>query len=394
MMTRNAADQRRPDADALSQVTGDPATSVGLPNAAYTEPAYLQRERRSVIAPGWIGIGLVDDLPEPGSVFPTRAAGQPLLVTRDHDSELRVFHNVCRHRGTQLLDKAGTCRTIVCPYHAWTYDLDGQLLKTPHFEGFGSHGPGAIDASTYGLVPVRSAVWNHILFVNLSGDAPPFERWIARLDERWSQFDFGLLRYGHEARHELDVNWKLITENFLESYHLPTVHRELNQYSALEHHELILEGQSFFGQQSANYVPADGAAGALPCFPGLADTQARAAEYVCLFPTVWLSCTADHFRVTLVEPVSPTRTRLRWMFFFVGEAAMVGHLDDTRQALVDRVLSVFDEDVAILNRLQAGRTSGGFDGGRFSAFHEPTSHRFQHMIASRLLADTALSHED
>lgn len=393
-MTGNVVYDHRMNTDALARVTVDPATSAGLPNAAYTESAYLEVERRRVMAPAWIGVAIADDLPQPGTVFPSRAAGQPLLVTRDADGELHVFHNVCRHRGTRLVDEPGRCQNIVCPYHAWTYALDGRLLKTPHFEGFGAHGPGAVDTAAYGLVPMRSAVWNRIVFVNLSGDAPPFEQWIARLNERWSPFDLGLLRYGHEAWHELDVNWKLITENFLESYHLPTVHRGLNQYSALEHHHLILEGESFFGQQSANYVPADGAAGALPRFPGLSDRQARTAEYLCLFPTVWLSCTADHFRVTFVEPISVACTRLRWVFFFVGEAAVAAHFANTRQALVDRVLSVFDEDVAILDRLQAGRSSSGFDGGRFSAFHEPTSHRFQRMIASRLLADDALSREN
>ena len=282
----------------------DPGEAAGLPGAAYTSADFLEMERRRVFRPAWIGVAPEDRVAAPGSVCPVSAAGQPLLLVRGERGELRVFHNVCRHRGTLLATAPGRCRSIVCPYHGWTCGLDGGLRETPHFEGFGAHGHGNLDPARHGLIPVRSGVWNRVVFVNLSGDAPPLDVWIAPLARRWAHFDFSLLRHGPGVSHELPVNWKTATENFLESYHLPVVHRTLNRYSALEHHNLVLESETFFGQQSTRYAPRDGAAGQLPVFPGLSDVQAGRAEYLCLFPNVWVSCVRDHFRVSFVEPVA------------------------------------------------------------------------------------------
>lgn len=336
--------------------------------------------------PAWVGVAPEDRVAAPGSICPVEAAGQPLLLVRDGSGEPRVFHNVCRHRGTLLATAPARCRSITCPYHGWTYGLDGSLRETPHFEGFGAHGHGGIEPARHGLIPVRSAVWNRVVFVNISGDAPPFDDRIAPLARRWAHFDFSLLRYGQGVSHEIPVNWKTATENFLESYHLPVVHRTLNRYSALEHHNLVLEGEAFFGQQSTRYAPRDGAAGRLPVFPGLSDAQADRAEYLCLFPNVWVSCVRDHFRVSFVEPVAPDRTRIRWEFFFVGDAAMAPELREAREALIGRVMAVFEEDAEVLRRLQAGRASWAFDGGRFSPHHERTVHRFLRMVAARVRA--------
>lgn len=364
----------------------DPGEAAGLPGAAYTSADFLEMERRRVFRPAWIGVAPEDRVAAPGSVCPVSAAGQPLLLVRGERGELRVFHNVCRHRGTLLATAPGRCRSIVCPYHGWTYGLDGGLRETPHFEGFGAHGHGNLDPARHGLIPVRSGVWNRVVFVNLSGDAPPLDVWIAPLARRWAHFDFSLLRHGPGVSHELPVNWKTATENFLESYHLPVVHRTLNRYSALEHHNLVLESETFFGQQSTRYAPRDGAAGQLPVFPGLSDVQAGRAEYLCLFPNVWVSCVRDHFRVSFVEPVAPERTRICWEFFFVGDAAMAPGLRAAREALVERIMAVFEEDVEVLRRLQAGRASWAFDGGRFSPHHERAVHRFLHMVAARVRA--------
>lgn len=364
----------------------DPGEAAGLPGTAYTSADFLEMERRRVFRPAWIGVAPEDRVAAPGSICPVSAAGQPLLLVRGERGELRVFHNVCRHRGTLLATAPGRCRSIVCPYHGWTYGLDGGLRETPHFEGFGAHGHGGLEPARHGLIPVRSGVWSRVVFVNLSGDAPPLDVRIAPLARRWAHFDFSLLRHGPGVSHELPVNWKTVTENFLESYHLPVVHRTLNRYSTLEHHNLVLEGETFFGQQSTRYAPRDGAAGQLPVFPGLSDAQADRAEYLCLFPNVWVSCARDHFRVSFVEPVAPERTRIRWEFFFVGDAAMAPGLRAAREALVERIMAVFEEDVEVLRRLQAGRASWAFDGGRFSPHHERTVHRFLRMVAARVRA--------
>lgn len=354
----------------------------GLPGEAYTSDHHLDLERRGVLARSWIGIAVEEDVAEPGGVHPVDAAGQPLLLVRDRDGVVRVFHNLCRHRGTRLVDAASNRHAIVCPYHGWTYSLDGRLHRTPHFEHFGSHGHGGLDLAEQGLLEVRSGVWGRIVFVNLDGNAKPLAQWTEALAHRWRHFDLDLVRQGHALAQTIDVNWKLITENFLESYHLPFVHRGLNAYSPLEDHDVVVEGDAFFGQRSARYTPDDSPSGQLPHFPELDDDEACAAEYLCLFPTVWLSCVADHYRITLLEPLTPTRTRIRWIFYFVGADALASTLTEARQALCDRVLGVFEEDIGILERLQRGRASPAFDGGCFSPHHERAVHRFQRLIAA------------
>ena len=360
----------------------NPATARGLANSAYTTQAQLDIERQTLLAGSWIPIAVEEDVPVVGDVYPVSAAGQPLLVLRADDGNLRVFHNVCRHRGTCLVNRAGRRASLVCPYHGWTYGLDGSLEQTPYFGGPYARDTGSIDKAKHSLSPVQFGVWNHIVFANLNGTAERLAQRMSPLSARWQHVDFSCIRHGQEAHYEVAANWKLVTENFLESYHLPSVHRDLNTYSALAHHHVIVEGSSHFGQQSTQYVPADGAARQLPQFPNLDRKQSETAEYLCLFPTAWLSITADHFRVTLVEPVSPNLTRIRWVFYFVGDEALEPSYAPIRQTLVTRVLSVFEEDVSILERLQLGRTSRSFDGGCFSAFHEGGVHRFQQLVAS------------
>ena len=250
----------------------------------------------------------------------------------------------------------------------------------PRFGGAHVSDEGDIAHGDLGLLPVRFDVWNRIVFVNLDGSADTLAQRLSSLSNRWQHFDFDLVRYGHGVSIEVDANWKLVTENFLESYHLPVVHRTLNRYSALEHHEVVIEADSHFGQRSTHYVPADAASGRLPVFPSLPPEHAASAEYLCLFPSTWLSVAADHFRVSMVEPLSPARTRIRWEFMFVGDEAMHDNHAQARRTLVERVFSVFEEDVPILERLQRGRESMAFDGGCFSPYHEQALARFQQLV--------------
>ena len=369
--------------DEFANVARPVETALGLPNRAYTDEAFLDAERERVLARGWIAVAFAHDVPAPGDLHPATAAGQPLVVVRDADGAVRVFHNVCRHRGTRLVD--APCRSrkrIVCPYHGWTYGLDGTLRATPNFSGPGDHSRPSLAEGTQDLVEVRSGVWNHVVMVNLSGEAASLREWTARLDRRWGEFDTTDLARGGSMTFDIRANWKLVVENFLESYHLPVVHPGLNAYSPLEDHELVVD-EVFMGQLSLGYTPRDGG-NALPRFAGLSDARATSGEYLLLFPSLMVSITPDHYRATVVTPVSAGRTHQRWEFFFVGPEGAAERFRAAREAVVDRVAAYTREDVAILERLQAGRRSNGYDGGRFSPFHEITTHRFQTLIARAL----------
>ncbi len=367
----------------LSKVGEPIETAVGLPNCTYTDPAMLKFERRKVLGSGWLGVALATDVPNPGDVFPVNVAGQPLIVLRDREGGIRVFHNVCRHRGTQLVDAPSQGRrNLVCPYHAWCYDLTGRLVATPRFNGIEDHSHPTLKDGSQDLKSVRSEVWNHIVFVNLSNDAEPLTEFTRRLDERWAPFDLANVHHGGSMTFEIKANWKLVLENFLESYHLPKVHPELNRYSPLADHVLLVD-EVFMGQLSLNYRPKDGAAG-LPLFPNLPEDRATTGEYLLLFPNLMLSVTPDHFRITFVTPVTPELTLQRWEFFFVGRESTEERFAEARQTVVDRVGAVTREDIDVLEWMQAGRHSDGFDGGRFSPYHETTTHHFQKLVAQRM----------
>ena len=366
-------------------ITGSVDQAIGLPNEAYTGDAFLREEYAAVLGRGWIGIAFDDDVAAPGDLYPVQAAGQPLIVLRDREQNIRVFHNVCRHRGTKLVEQpCSNKRQIVCPYHAWAYGLDGRLNATPNFRGPEIKERVAFEPGQQDLVEVRAAVWNHVVMVNLSGDAMPLAEWAGALDRRWSCYDLENTIPAREVTYDIGANWKLTLENFLESYHLPVVHPALNAYSPQDDHRVLVEDR-VMGQISLDYRPDDSGSG-LRCFADLpAERQAR-AEYLLLFPSLMLSVTPDHYRVTLVSPQSPETTHQRWRFFFVGDDGPDASLDAARDGVVERVDSYTQEDIAILERLQAGRHSPAYDGGRFSPYHETTTHQFQKLVAQHLEA--------
>ena len=158
--------------------------SKGLPGWFFTSEEVLQSEKNYFFRHSWLCIGLVNDVKEEGDVYPVTMLKHPLLMVRGRDSLVRVFHNVCSHRGVQLIDQARKCATIVCPYHAWSYGLTGELKQTPHVGGENIHDCEEINKSELGLKEVRSGIWAGLLFVNLSGDAVSLEEQMGPL---WSE---------------------------------------------------------------------------------------------------------------------------------------------------------------------------------------------------------------
>ena len=230
--------------------------ATGLANRAYTSPEFFRLERDRLFAPSWACLGHAADVPRAGDLRPVRLLGVPLLMARAAGGAVRVFHNVCSHRGNELVWEP--CRVkgaIRCPYHAWTYDLEGRLTGTPNIGGFGVHEAEGFDRAAHGLRAVRSAVWLDLVFVNLTGDAEPFEAWIRPLAQRFERLGgAGYERRLHPAtthgefRFDVRANWKLAVENNLDAAHLPWIHPSLNRQSPLEDHYCFLDHPRFAGQ--------------------------------------------------------------------------------------------------------------------------------------------------
>ncbi len=371
----------------LVAVTAPVSRARGLPNPCYTDPALLSEERARVFAPGWAGLAFAHDAPEPGSVKPVTFLGQPLLLARDREGVLRVFLNVCRHRGMILVEAAGTLsRAIRCPYHSWCYELDGRLRTTPHVGGPGTNRHDCIDRESLGLIEVRSHIWMGVVWINLDGRAAPFETHAGELLGRWADLDRAV-HFAPDGGFELDVacNWKLAVENYCESYHLPWVHPGLNSYSRLEDHYNIEAPGSFAGQGTRAYRPMLAEDGRrFPEIPGLPEAWDEGAEYVALFPNVLLGVHKDHAFAILLDPQGPDRTIERVAIFYYDAAVLGAEWAAMRAKNAAMWKEVFEEDIFVVEGMQKGRHAAGFDGGRFSPVMDSPTHLFHAWVAGRL----------
>ena len=363
--------------------------ATGLPNRAYTSAEFFRLELDRIFAPSWACLGRASDVSRPGDLRPMRLVGVPLLMVRTASGTVGVFHNVCSHRGNELVREPRRTRgAIRCPYHAWTYDLEGQLTGTPNIGGPGRHDADGFERSAHGLKPVRSAVWLDLVFVNLSGDAEPFETYIAPLAKRFERlggpgFESRLRPAATHGEFRFDVrgNWKLAVENNLDASHLPWIHPSLNRQSPLEDHYCFHDPTRFAGQGSSAYetVPHES-----PVLPRLEVWPARTGEYPSLYPNVFVSGHGDHFWTLVLEPVAPDRTFERWRSYFVDAAADGVEFESARSAIQERWRSILGEDVAVVEGMQRGRTSPAFDGGIFAPVLDPPLLHFHRWVANRL----------
>ncbi len=372
----------------LFRPTGE---AIGLPGAAYTDPDFFTAERDLTFSRNWVCAGVAGDVPNPGDQIPLELAGMPLLLVRGADGEIRAFHNICRHRGAQLVAAPTQRPVVLCPYHAWAYGLDGTLLRTPSFCGPGVSTHDGFDPSRHGLLPVRCEMWGPLIFINLDPDAAPLDSLLAPLKARWAAYDFSLLRAGGGLRFELKANWKLAIENFVERYHLPFVHPQLNSVSSVKHTLHITDGERYVGVGSRNFAPPPVTPEhPLPTFPGLDAEAMTKAEYVELFPNVMIGVHYNHVYAFIIQPMSVDHTVERFEFFFVGDAAMTPELTPARQQMIDLINLVNGEDIDIVQRLHTGCRSPAMAGSVFSPVMEDTTHKFQRIVVERLLSDAGL----
>ncbi len=197
--------------EALARLEDPVETAAALPNAAYTSAEFLELEYARLFARTWMLAGFSHEIPNPGDVRPTSVAGQPIILVRGRGGEINAFHNVCRHRGSRLV--AEPCqgrKTLVCPYHAWTYGLDGRLVNRPHFYGPGAHEvveAGDNEGIEWGLKPIRSALWRDLIFADLSGKAPSLDEHLRPMTERMAGYRLDALRYAGKVSFEIEAYW-------------------------------------------------------------------------------------------------------------------------------------------------------------------------------------------
>jgi len=302
---------------------------------------------------------------------------------RGGDGAVRAFYNVCRHRGARLLDAAcgkGLSR-VVCPYHAWTYRLDGTLAQVPRMdEGF--------ERESFGLVPVRLGTWAGFIFLNLDAEAEPLETYLADLPDL-ARFKMEDLRLGKRIEYEVAANWKLICENYSECYHCPGVHPQLFRISDhIARHERVQEmGACFNGgpmmlRDGYETMSMSGKR-TVPIIDGLKPEDHRFVYYYVIYPNLLLSPHPDYVLTHTAWPIAPGRTKIVCEFLFTQEALARPDFDPTDMVEFWDVTN--RQDWGLCERVQHGAQSRGFRPGPYQP-SEDCVHTFDRWYAERMAA--------
>jgi Rieske 2Fe-2S family protein len=306
-----------------------------LPQRYFVSAEIFRQEQEQIFSTQWLLVGHQSQIADAGDYFlvsapPSsdyRAAGESLIITRDKSGAIHGFYNVCRHRGTRLKEDAcGHASAIQCPYHAWTYGLDGRLIGAPHMDEV----PG-FDKADYSLRAVNLALWEGFIFINLDENAMPLEEWFAPLNGKFSHWNMPILRPAKRIEYDVRANWKLMFENYSECYHCPGVHPMLAKVSPYDSAQNDLSEGSFLGgfmkiNRGAG-LTMSGKACALPV-GGIkrADEDEEEAEddglvfYYSIFPNMLLSLHPEYVMVHQLWPKSPERTLIVCDWFFHPDA--------------------------------------------------------------------------
>ena len=286
-----------------------PAGAVTLPAAYYTDPAYFRTEMDRLFAREWICAGRSEQAATPGQYFVREVLGESVIITRAPSGTVQAFYNVCRHRGTRLCsDAAGQfAGAIQCPYHAWTYALDGCLVGAPHMDDV-PH----FDKAAYPLHRIAADEWDGHIFISLAEAPPPLLEQLADLPGKFTSWRMQDLRLGHRIVYDVRANWKLIVQNYNECLHCPNLHPALNRLSHYLSGDNEPLHQSYMGgrmdlRPGVATMSMDGTC-PREMLPGLSETERRGIYYYAIFPNLLLSLHPDYMMVHTLWPVAPDHT--------------------------------------------------------------------------------------
>jgi glycine betaine catabolism A len=298
------------------------AAAKTLPQEYFVSPKVFADEQEKIFARQWVLVGHQSQITAAGDYIVPEVAEESLIVLRDKSGKIRGFYNVCRHRGTRLCEEqSGHSAAIQCPYHAWTYGLDGRLIGSPHMDEV----PG-FDRIDYSLHPVNLGIWEGFIFVNLANDPMPLEEWFAPLAGKFSHWNLQRLRSVKRVEYDVKANWKLMFENYSECYHCPGVHPMLSKVSPYDSAENDLTEGPFLGGfmkiNKGKSLTMSGNACATPV-AGQEQEGKERVFYYSIFPNMLLSMHPEYVMVHQLWPRSPERTLIVCDWFFHPDAAGV-----------------------------------------------------------------------
>ena len=354
---------------------------TSLPNVAYTNEAYHRYEQETVFRKTWVFAGFAHTIPNTGDMLPVEIAGRPLVLVRGDDAKIRCFHNACRHRGAQLvLEKKQGSKSFVCPNHSWSYSLEGKLLARPHFFGGDKHDINQTPCHRADLVEVRCDIWHDWVFVNLDGQADSFEDYLEPIRSRISDYDFSELNFADALEFEIGANWKLAIENFIEPYHVFSCHPWLHSFVSMAERDPPSFDKHVLtcGYDFAATDPARGEG--LPYFPNLPEAKKKRGDWFVLFPNFAFEIFPDQVDVFVAEPLGVNQCRETIAIYLNGDGAHAPEYKEARDGVVQNWHDLNNEDVGVIERMQSGRRSEGFDGGVLSPYWDPVLQHFAKLI--------------
>jgi choline monooxygenase len=359
------------DPFAKLQVDDEVSRSWTLPSTAYIDPGVFAAEKESIFSRTWQVVGHHDQVENPGDYFTAEPIGEPLLMVRGADEKLRAFYNVCRHRAGPPAEGCGSRKLFRCGYHGWTYNLDGSLIGATEMEGVEGFRP-----EDFALVPVRVEEWFNFVFVNLDSAARKLSESLGELRAQAEKFPFSGMKLFERRTYDMQCNWKTYVDNYLEGYHLPSVHpglnRELdyNAYTVEPHANYVRQFSPIRGAQPGDGTPRR-------------YQQARedlTTDYFWIFPNWMLNCYPDNISLNIVLPVSPERSVAIFEWYLPEKE----HNAPAAKASVEFSHQIQIEDVAICETVQNNLRSRSYSRGRFSVKQEKGVHAFHRLYAQAM----------
>jgi len=344
-----------------------------LPAHLYVDSAVAADENDRIFSRTWQVVGHHDQVANAGDYFTTDLVGESLVIVRGSDQKLRGFYNVCRHRAGPAAQGCGSRKLFRCIYHGWTYNLDGTLNHATEIDGMQG-----FKAENFALVPVRCEEWFNLVFVNLDPNASPLLASLGDLPKQAQRFPFETMKLFERRSYDMKCNWKTYVDNYLEGYHLPTVHPGLNR--ELDFNAYTVEPYSTHVRQ---WSPIRGAQ------PG--DTTPRryqetredlTTDYFWVFPNWMLNCYPDNVSLNIVLPSAPDRS-LAIFDWYLPEKDLGS---DAAKKSVEFSDEIQREDVAICEAVQKNLHSRSYQRGRFSVRQEKGVHAFHRMYAEAMLS--------
>ena len=340
-----------------------------IPGPFYTDPAIAELERRSVFSRTWQMVGRAEQVSEPGQYVTAEVAGEPIVVVRGSDGELRAFFNVCRHHAAAVMtEPCGKVQRLQCPYHGWTYGLDGSLKGVPEFDGVCQ-----FDRAKNGLIPVHVDTWEKFVFVYLDPDPPAIKDFFGDLVGHIAKLRLDKLYYAGRREWIIKCNWKVFVDNYLDGgYHVPYLHKGLN--SILDYKQYTIENGERYCLQSS---PIDATGGEAMT----AAVRQGQALYYWIYPNLMLNWYEGYLDTNLVFPLGLDRMRVIFEFYFSDVSAANKARNEQSMDVSGRIQ---DEDHAICESVQRGLNSRAYGAGRLSVRREAGENLFHKLLSSDL----------